>query len=220
VTPVDVSTRRPDSWLRLKHTTHCPFAATARVMRAGAWDPARDARSNLAHIGDQLRQFCRAYEATRLHGFVAEIGAPPGRELDLGLSAGLVNWLLRGLAGLDGQNTESDWRAIETTEWQFRFAGVRLFMNLFSRCYPPHHSKHIGLDRGVLVFAQPEQAFDFCGVNPARPSIKHGIRARFAAAGKPYPGRLIDSRVEAHLYVFPLRLDDPPVRWWLADPPF
>jgi hypothetical protein len=36
----------------------------------------------------------------------------------------------------------------------------------------------------------------------------------FDDAGTPYPHHLIDRRIESHSYVFPLAVDDPPVRWW------
>lgn len=93
-------------------------------------------------------------------------------------------------------------------------------MNLFAPAYGPGHSKHLPRGDRIVVFAQPEESFDFCGVNPSRHDVKVAIRRRFADAGRPYPGELIDTRVEAHLYVFPYESGGKPVRWWECPPDY
>jgi hypothetical protein len=40
------------------------------------------------------------------------------------------------------------------------------------------------------------------------------IRNSFENAGKPYDVNLIDQRIEAFLYIMPLQIGDPPIRWW------
>jgi hypothetical protein len=209
---IDVSIQ--DAWAWVRKSTFCPFAPGARVWIGPDWRDERAPARNLCAIASELSRFCNVYCEGRYAGFVIEVGANPKLATDIGQAAALFRWLLSELVRLDGRSVSASWADIEERDWQFVFSRTRMFMNLFAPCYPVNHSKHIPFDNRIIVFAQPEESFDFCGVDPSRLSLRKHIRNRFRDGGKPYPGDLIDTRLEAHLYVFPLNHDDPPIRWW------
>jgi hypothetical protein len=122
--------------------------------------------------------------------------------------------VLSELSRIEHGDASIDEAEIESRGWQYTVARTRLFMNLFGPCYPKAHTKHIPFDDRIIIFAQPEDSFDFCGVNPSKTALRNSIRERFRKQGKPYSGELIDQRIESYLYVFPVGLEDPPVRWW------
>jgi len=98
--------------------------------------------------------------------------------------------------------------------WQFEFGNVRMFLNVFSSCYPKRHSKYAPIKGAFFVFFQPEVSFKkHKGASDV--AMKDYIRGRFASAGRPYNGRQIDERIEALLYMFPEDPNGPPVMWWL-----
>jgi hypothetical protein len=204
----------PAIWQWLQSSTLCPFARTARVRVSPAWDPSLSPSHNLRLIADHLRTFCEEYPGLRLHGFAMELQTRSGDAMSPEACTQAFAWVISALRHLDGQGDDLSKSAVEQPEWQFSFAGRRLFMNLFAPAYGPSHSKHLPPGDRVVVFAQPEESFDYCGVNPSRRHVKEAIRRRFADAGRPYPGELIDTRVEAHLYVFPCEPGGNPVRWW------
>lgn len=205
--------RWPDTWEWLKSTTLCPFARMSRVDVAPGWSAHLSPADNVRALAGALREFCAGYPSRKAHGFAVEIGTLPGEAMLIDRCVALFSWLVFALVQMDGQGRPDD-AVLKSAGWQFSFAGRRLFLNLFAPCYPPTHSKHLPPGDRFIVFMQPEESFDYCGINSGQRAVKHAIRRRFSDAGRPYPGELIDQRVEAHLYVFPHGLSDPPVQWW------
>lgn len=195
----------------VKRTTPCPFALGAKVTYGPDWDSALGA-ANWARNALSLAEWAHTARRARSHGFVIEICDP--RASDFSSVIGLLRTALQQLNRLDPEHSDCLERVIENTEWQFEFAGLRLFVNTFAPCYPRAHSKRVEDPERVYLFLQPEFSFDLCGVSRDNFAAKQMIRRRFAEAGSPYSGELVDRRVEAYLYMFPLDPDDSPVRWW------
>jgi FPC/CPF motif-containing protein YcgG len=208
-----------DAWSWIRESTFCPFAQNARVWIGPDWTAGTTPMDNLRAIASELDSFCRNFRNGRYAGFVMEVIADQARATDTQQATALFCWLLSELVHIEGRSISADWAEIEAQDWQYVFAGTRMFMNLFAPCYPSNHTKHIPFADRIIVFAQPEESFDFCGVNPSRVGLKKHIRDRFSKEGKPYSGDLIDGRIEAHLYVFPMTPEDPPVRWWEGGAP-
>jgi YqcI/YcgG family len=166
-------------------------------------------------IYTDLSAFCKVYEAERYSGYVfdaASAGSEDLREFESSVS--LFRSVLLELWRLDGGNKSTALSNIEDRDWQYSLCAVRMFVNLFAPAYPLYHTKHVPVRDRIVVFLQPERSFDFCDINPSRREVRRRIRELFARAGRPYSGELIDARIEAHLYVFPLELNGAIVRWW------
>ena len=200
------------SFETIRQTTLCPYAARANVSYGPAWLQELSARPNWDRIAASLAEWAdRAYE-TRSHGYVIEIGGVDADDFDE-----VRRTLRRTLTELNARDpAESNClqEDLEDPGWQFDFAGLRLFANVFAPCYSPGHTKHSPVPHRVYVFFQPEFAFDFCGINPRNRAARELVRRRFLEAGSPYNGELIDRRQEAYLYMFPLDPMGQPVKWW------
>lgn len=199
---------------QVQATTRCPFAADANL----AFGPIckRDgAGVAVEALAAAFCSFLSDFRREALDGFVW--GVEGDESTSLAGTASLFARTIAALARLDSVPSVVPWDRVGTVEWQYSFVGERLFLNVFSPCYPRTHSKHLPAEGGIVVFAQPEDAFEVAGVNPARTSLKAEIRRRFEEAGMPYDGGMIDKRIEAHLYLFPLTVGQCPVTWW-TDP--
>ncbi|HMJ79385.1 MAG TPA: YqcI/YcgG family protein [Iamia sp.] len=195
----------------IRARTHCPFAPSASI----TFGPGLDVDRDLARVAEALARYTAALAPGSSSGFVLGVRGACDSVADAGQ---LLNRLLLGLARAERQDAGWCWGPnVESPTWQFEYGGVKMFVNVFGPCYPASHSKHAEWDEGIIVFFQPESSFDDCGVHPGRRDLRRSIRRRFAEAGQPYSGPLIDRRVEALLYVFPVGLDDAPVRWWTLD---
>jgi hypothetical protein len=191
-------------------STLCPFAARAKVGSAPEWDV--DRCDNWPRIAESLRVWLGSAEATRSHGFVVQIGGCDASDFDSVRQAFRV--ALEELNRLDSSDSSCLREEVDAPHWQFEFEGVRLFANVFAPCYPPAHSKRIDDPGHFYIFFQPDFSFDLCGITRESREIKLAIRRRFDEAGRPYSGELIDRRIEAEIYMFPVDVTDAPVRWW------
>ncbi|HEY5710129.1 MAG TPA: YqcI/YcgG family protein [Solirubrobacterales bacterium] len=200
-----------DAFAVVKRTTPCPYALGARISYGPQWDPALGL-ANSELIAQSLAEWAKTARTSASHGFVIGIYSPEAA--DFGSVTALLKTALQHLSHFDPNQSDCLQRDIEQTDWQFEFAGLRLFVNVFAPCYPPGHGKRVEDPERVFLFFQPEYSFDICGVNRDNLAAKRMIRRRFAEAGSPYSGELIDQRVEAYLYMLPLDPGDPPVRWW------
>lgn len=166
-------------------------------------------------IHSDLAKFSQVYELEKFSGFAFDAAAVDGSNLEkFNDCVHPFRSVLCALLEIDGLDPSLLWANIEDYDWQYSLCGLRLFVNLFAPCYPPRHTKHLPVLDRIVLFLQPERSFDFCDVNSSRGDLRRRIRERFAKAGRPYSGDLIDTRIEAHLYVFPLEIGDPIVRWW------
>ncbi|MGI5269450.1 YqcI/YcgG family protein [Nonomuraea sp. CA-218870] len=193
--------------------TLCPFARSARVAYCPPWDSTRPFPENLESTAQALTRLVGRVVSERLHGIVIEIhhGRVP---LTFASVRGAFCDFMRGLAAYDVSGVNCMDGDLSHPDWQFEFGGQRMFTSVFAPCYDEHHPKHTPRPGVFYVFFQPEISFDFCHVHPGNSKVRQFIRAAFSAAGRPYDGALIDRRVEAHIYMFPRRLGDAPVRWW------
>lgn len=199
-----------DAFSTVRRTTHCPFANAARVRTARAAVVGASG-CDVKELAFDLRRYLEEFRQERQDGLVWTVTGAHASTLE-----GTVELFARCIAALADTDSTAEyggWGSVTEPGWQFAFEGERLFLNVFSPCYPPGHTKHLDAEEGIVVFAQPEDAFGFCNVDSSRQDLKAEIRRRFANAGMPYSGALIDRRVEADLYVFPAEVDGEPVRW-------
>ena len=206
------STLSHPAFEELRQTTKCPFAKGARVISAPDWDPALTFTENVAGQGNALRRFAMDFDEHRLHGFVARVGCEQERPSFDDVRMRFHEYLV-ALAETDESCSAVLAEDKLALGWQFTYADIRMFLNVFATCYPRKHSKYCEVLDGFFVFFQPERSFDFCG-SRSLAIMKHEIRARFAEAGLPYNGAQVDARIEALLYMFPVEPFGEPVKWW------
>ena len=93
-------------------------------------------------------------------------------------------------------------------------------MVTFGPCYGPNSSRYaFGLDATYLLF-QPRSSFVrrwAPGTDRLPDRAREAIRHDFEAAGRQYDLAITLSPREAHRVVKPVRLGEPPVRWWITD---
>lgn len=193
-------------------STKCPFARKARIAFAPDWMPDQVYEDNIRAHGKALGAFVERVDSERLHGFLAKVSIENMAADFETVRKGFAHYLF-ALARTDDSCHESMSRDYLHRGWQFTYSGMRMFLNVFASCYPPAHSKFCDVSNGFYVFFQPERSFDFCGSRPLS-EFKFEIRRRFSAAGMPYNGDLIDQRIEALIYMFPIDPDGEPVEWW------
>ena len=178
------------------------------------WDRSLSSCDNTRLHAEALSAFVRVAEEGRIQGFVSEIVIGPDAQRLEG-----VRRRFKGYLADLARHDDDCRRTLDLDKlgpgWQFSFAGMRMFLNVFAPCYEQPHSKFIASNDSFWVFFQPEFSFDLCGVDSSRGELKQQIRERFSSHGMPYNGQMIDRRIEALLYMFPQRMTDDPVRWWV-----
>lgn len=198
---------------RLKQRTFCPFASSAKVKQYMYWDSDLGFVDNVLYHAVALREFTEHAQEQKFHGFASRVYIGPEVK---SFEATRVNFrrYLFALALFDQNCAHCLEQEKIDVNWQFSFNYLRMFLNVFSPCYSPQHSKYIESDDSIYIFFQPEYAFDLCGSRPLDEAIITHIRDKFRSAGQEYDGELIDRRIEAHIYMFPEKSGDPPVNWW------
>lgn len=198
----------------IRSGTPCSFAAGARLRAGPDWDPSLSFAANVHRHQEQLTAFCR--DATRLDGLVIELPGAFGASLpELARS---VNRMIRGLCQSDQRASEILAGPIDAPGWWLVIHGVELFVLSFAPCYPEDHPRTTyGVDATYLVL-QPRNSFSRrrqSGERSLPALVKRRIRRLFVDAEQPYDTDLADSPLEAHQFVKPLLIGDPPVEWWL-----
>jgi hypothetical protein len=153
---------------------------------------------NVSRQSGDLRRFAQSAFAGKFHGYVAEIGIGQAAT-EFERVRGAFRDYLRALAAEDDSCKKCLEANPMSLDWQFEYANVRMFLNVFAPCYRRPHSKWISATDRFFVFFQPESSFDLCGIDPGSKTTKRKIRESFAAAGMPYNGTQVDSRQEALL---------------------
>lgn len=202
-----------DYFSEVQNTTLCPFARDARIAWASSWRKEQTDDVNFARIGEDLAAFCSSAQSDKMHGFVMAIDAGPDGLSDIDSVARRFAESIAALDRCDGGGG-LDRTAVDQVGWQWEYAGLRLFLNVFAGCYEPWHPKHLPTADMMILFAQPSFSFDLCRANSDQTSVKEFIRKRFATAGRPYDGQLIDRRVDSVHYMSPAHLGDEAVRWF------
>ncbi len=202
----------------IKSGTLCVFADKARLWALRRWEPSRSALENLGTQRETLERFCTEADRQALDGIVLELPGALGATIeDLATTVGDV---IAALCELDPAQGRSLDRKVDKSGWWLTFAGRELFVLAFAPCYPETHSRwSFGLDATYIIF-QPRSAFERRrnGESSISSHTRARIRQTFSDMGQPYDSELADSDIEAHQFVKPLALGDPPVRWW-PDPP-
>lgn len=197
----------------MRSSTYCPFAKRARIRFSPPWQTTLDFEGNVAAHAAALSKFVVEGKRDSQHGFVSQVSL--GNDAcDFDSVRQAFGAYLEGLAQHDDDCHKALSADKLSRDWQFSFDGMRMFLNVFAPCYPQPHSKFIDSPHSFWVFFQPEYSFDLCGIDPSKVAKKDVIRAAFRDAGMTYDGAQIDKRIEALLYMFPIRPTDEPVRWW------
>jgi NTP pyrophosphatase (non-canonical NTP hydrolase) len=196
--------------------THCPFALSTKLWGSFEWDPSKSLKANIENSLPTLMRFCKCSEPEGLDVFVFEAyGDEYGATLT-GVSR-TTNQVLTVLSDLDPSGNKCMDADILNKDWQFSFNSQRFFISVFAPCYPPNHPRYSHSSKSTFIMFQPEFSFDIHGIhagNPKLDKIKERIRKAFAANNSAYDVELIKQRLEAFLYIMPLNVGDPPVRWW------
>ena len=194
--------------------TLCPFARTARVEWASPWQASLSDEENFSRIARELEQFCMTARDREMHGFVVAVGAAERGLTDLGAVEGRFRRTLAELDRRDKGTKQHRPQDVDKAGWQWEFCNLGLFLNVFSSCYEEWHPKHLPASGILVIFMQPTFSFDLCNANTDNVQVKGAIRRRFARAGRPYDGELVDQGVDSLLYMSPAQPGDPPVAWF------
>lgn len=198
----------------VRSTTACPYANEARLWGAPRWEPRWSLSRNVDLMLPYLISFTKAAAPERLDGFVIAIDESSLTE-DMCVLANWFHTLLKTLAKKDPRPSTLYDGNIQQRGWQFSFNGLRLFISVFSPLYPPNHSRHSSA--ATFVVLQPEKSFDQHSIGskfPGSDNIKQQVRRRFAEAGISYPADVIDTRIEASIYLLPRWDGDRCAVWW------
>lgn len=205
------------SFARVLSGTHCVFAGRSVIWTAPP--PAgADIDGMCAQWAPVVRGFATACRRERLDGLLLPLPAEHGDTLAR-LSAS-VRRLLGGLVARTARS-RGDLADPERPGWHLTLGGERMFVLSMAPCYPADHARHTFGEPYTFVLLQPDSAFDRA-VSPGSggliaAAVRERIRRRYAAHGQPYDLSITLSPFEAHRFVKPLAVGDPPVRWWAAD---
>lgn len=205
-----------EAFRAIQRKTQCPFAARAWVVPGPSWTE-RNGEAYLDAAAEALASFCATEAASIPDGFLLTLPARFGADVDA--LAATTNWILRGLSKRDPASGRCFDRQVESADWAFRFADVKLFVLTIGNCYRSDHARFgYGADATFLLL-QPDAAFER-HVTPGRRNIRQevldSVRIAFAEAGQIYDLTHTTSRFEAHRFVKPATLRSPAIRWWEA----
>lgn len=195
--------------------TPCTFAPVARLWGAPTWDNERSLVENVRRCIPYLVRFTKCAKLEGLDFFVIEMNDLHSNNDGMSMLTGRFRELLHVFASEDPTVNRSFRGPVDRPGWQFGFNGVRLFISVFSNIYSSDHPRHS--PDSTFIVLQPETSFDHCSVGSAFPqsdSIKKRIRNEFTSRNIWYPARLIDSRIEARLYILPRSEADNECEWW------
>jgi hypothetical protein len=191
------------------------FAAPARLVGLPEWRAeARIEEYLKGHIA-ALESLCSTAGDSEIDGIVLEAPGAFGRSV--GDLADFVGEVVRTIVANDPAGGKCLDEPIEQPGWWLTFAGLELFVLAFAPCYPRSHSRWSeGVD-SVFLLIQPRSSFARrrrAGRDTLGQGVRRSIRRRFADRGMDYDVTLAESAIEAHQFVKPMVVGDPPVRWW------
>lgn len=180
------------------------------------WDVTLNFKLNLTAWLPAIVRFVEVSEECKLDGLLLEMPGPGyGDSIEaLGQTTARV---LRFLSSADPAGDHRMAAEIEDPSWWFSFGGQKLFVLTFGPCYSCYSSRY-GFETAhtYLVF-QPIHCFSRRipdGATQRSQRVRRQIRQRYQASGRPYDLTITLSPFEAHRYVKPASLGDPPVKWW------
>lgn len=209
-----VMTSSLQSFQVIKTSTHCPFAASAKIWANPEWKKEKKMEENISDAIPHILRFIRVAVSEGLDGFV--ITAPGCYGTSLKELAKFTRLTLKYLSDQDPANIHCMDKGVDGNEWQFSFNGQRFFVITFAPCYPATHSRYaFGMD-ATFIFLQPEHSFSKSkvprGESPGK--LRDSIRKSFSDNNQPYFSNIITTELEAPRYVKPVNLHDKPVKWW------
>lgn len=205
----------------IQQQTRCPFARDARVWGASNWDSTVDWDENCRRIALQFWEFTNAVREEELDGFVVEFdGLEYGQAIPS--LAGCLNRFLRSLSHEDPLHSDCMRKVIDMPEWEFSFAGERVFIIVFAPCYAKSSSRYGFGCENVFVLLQPQSSFEHHKIPRGYELglLRARIRSAFHSVGADYDtgtlAAIMNGPLEAVRFIKPLTPDDPPVQWWKA----
>jgi len=199
----------------IMRSTKCTFAPAAHLWGSPDWIGSQSLRENVRLVLPHLIRFTKCAQTEGIDGFIINY-AESSATLNMPALARNFRDLLHELADQDPAVNRSFRGPVDRLGWQFSFNGTRLFISVFSPIYQATHSRHSPSD--TFVMFQPETSFDHYSVGsayPQSPAIKQRIRKAFEDSNIWYPHQLIDTRVEARLYLLPRQDGDAETEWWI-----
>lgn len=196
---------------KIANRTYCPFAATARMWGATAYDPSVTPHENIRRSIDSLIRFTRVARRELLDAFVYAFPAERFGH-DLGHLASLLRTLIGTLMANDPLDPR-DFRSSEVTarEWRFRFCGEDYFVPVFAPIFPQNHSRYTyEISDTVFVLLQPNTSFH-SRLEDNQQAVREQIRRRFSEGFQSYQ---TTREIEAHRFLPPLDVDAPPPAWY------
>jgi hypothetical protein len=167
-------------------TTQCTFAPIARIW-GNTWQPGGSLESNVMQAIPIIDKFIPwVARLEHMDGFVFEIEDPSAGATEEAL-AKTARRVLSLIAENDptGNCMKGD---LSSPSWRYTFKGEPIFVTTFAPCYPATHPRYGFGSQSTFIYLQPEYSFKHHRIpsNSKQHSIRHHIRARFAARGQAY----------------------------------
>ncbi|HEY5989882.1 MAG TPA: YqcI/YcgG family protein [Streptosporangiaceae bacterium] len=180
------------------------------------WDMTLNLKLNLTAWLPVIVRFIEISEECKLDGLLLEMPGPGyGDSVEaLGHTTARV---LRFLSSADSAGRNRMAEEIEDQSWWFSFGGQKLFVLTFGPCYSCHNSRYGFETTYTYLVLQPIHCFSRRipdGATQRSQRVRRQIRHRYQASGRPYDLAITLSPFEAHRYVKPASLGDPPIKWW------
>jgi hypothetical protein len=206
-------------FLRLVRATCCPFARTATIAYAPAWEDDFSLRENVTRTVSGLNIFVEDGEDRALDLFVMEI-RDPAHTSTLPAFTKLLRYVLFAFAERDPLRSEPLTAGIESLEWNFRYRGMDFFIPTFAPFYPPTHTRYSQDELSAFIVLQPDHSFSRRGINsqsPHRERLTSQTRAICECLEYQYNVNLVSGTPKAIRYVHPVDPFGAPIRWWEAE---
>lgn len=203
-----------DSFNKIRRSTHCPYARSAKIIFAPQWIDENNLEANLFHTLKPLTELTDSLQNTPWDGYA--IMMKGDKEQTLNDLAILTYRTLNFYSENDPKKQYCMRKNLLDHSWQFSFNDTRLFVITFSPCYSKYHSRFTFGENINIILLQPEHSFNDKniprGVNPKR--IRQAIRKQFSLHHQKYDWEELDNQVEAYRYVKPLNYASDPIAWW------
>src|SRR3954451_15096581 len=141
-----------EAFQKIVGQTYCPYAKAAKIWYGPLWDMGATYFKNIESHVIGLRQFVQVAKAQCYHGFVSEIVIGPEAR-DFGAVKRAFRQYLYSLASTDSSCRRCMEEVCSDKYWQFEYADVRMFLNVFAPCYEVLHSKRAEVDDRFFVFS-------------------------------------------------------------------
>lgn len=202
---------------KIRSASACTFAMRSHLIGLPAWRAEASVEENLRGHLATLELLCSDEGDPPIDGLVLEAPGAYGESVDD--LADFVGEVVCTIVANDPAGGRCLDEPIDQPGWWLTFASMELFILAFAPCYPRTHSRWSeGVD-SVFLLIQPRSAFARRrrgGGDTLGQGVRRSIRRRFADRGMDYDVTLAESPIEAHQFVKPIAVGDPPIRWWVS----